>query len=158
MKQQRFGSLVLLSGAICLTGLTVLVWNLPKPVNDVSLTVRSIRTNSSGTLCRLIGVTNASDRTYGVAFATEIKPSGGWANPSRFKQHFGVCPGETLEPRSGTEVLVPVPQTGVTWRVMVAYFAKDEKIPSDWLRRCWRSFRMRWNRGHYVKHVATSEI
>ena len=109
-------------------------------------------------MCGLIAVTNISNRTYGVAFATETKPSGGWANPSRFKQHFGVCPGETLEPMSGTEVLVPVPQTGVTWRVMVAYFAKDQKIPSDSLGKYWRSFRMLWNRSHYVKHVATSEI
>jgi hypothetical protein len=157
MKQQRFAIFAVLTGAICLTGLFVLVWNLAKPVADVYLIPRSIQTNSTGTLCMLIAVTNRSNRTYGVAFATETKPSGGWADPSRVKQHFGVCPGETLEPTSGTEVLVPVPQTRLPWRVTAAYFAKDEKIPSG-LGRYWKSVRMRWNPGHYLKHVTTSEI
>jgi hypothetical protein len=106
----------------------------------------------------LVGVTNRGSHVYGIAFATETKPSDGWAHPSRVKQRFGVCPGETLEPGSGVEVLVPVPHTGVPWRVTAAYFAKDEKISSRWLGRYWRSVRMRWNPGHYLEHVATSEI
>jgi hypothetical protein len=132
---RQLGELALLGIGLVLilmTSLLVLVWGQQRPVAGVYLLPRGIQTNSTGTLCMLVAVTNRSSRTYGIGFAIQTKPAGGWTAPSLIK-HFDACSGEQLQPGSGIEVLVPVPQTRVPWRVAAAYFDKDEKIPSGWL-------------------------
>jgi hypothetical protein len=104
------------------------------------LAAHGVQTNNAGTLCLVLAVTNRSNKIYGVDFATQTKSAGGWVSPSRIKR-FDACDGEQLQPSSGCEVLVPVPQTGVPWRVVVAYGEHDQR-PTGSLRKLWRLCRL----------------
>ena len=160
MKYYRFAVIALLTAGICLTGLLVLVQHLPIPVTDVYLVPHGIQTNSTGRLCMLVGVTNRSSRTYGVAFASQTTPGRSWTHPFQVFpiKHFGACPGQTIDPNCGIDVLVPLPRTSGPWRVAVGCFDKGEKIPDGNLGRWWRSVRMRFNRSHYLKLLVTPAI
>ena len=156
-KWNRLGMALILAfllAGICLTGLLVLFWGQLRPVTDISIWPRGIQTNSTGTSCMLVAVTNRSSRTYIIWFATLTKAEGGWADPSLIK-HFDACGSEQLQPGSGVEVLVPVPQTRVPWRVAAAY--SDVQIPRG-LGRIWRSLMFRLNQRHYLKFLTTPEI
>jgi len=155
MKRRRFAILGLLVVGICLAGLLALFLGQPRPVVDVCLLPCGMQTNSAGTLCLLVAVANNSSSTYGIGFAAQTKPAGDWADPSLIR-HFDARSGETLQPFSEVEVLVPVPQTCGAWRVVVAYYQRQ--IPTDWLGRYWRSVRMRLSPGHGLKFAATPWI
>ena len=154
MRQRRFAILVLLVSGICVAGLLLLLVQ-PNEVTDVCLFPRGMETNSAGTLCLRVAVTNSGPMTFGIGFAIQTKLAGGWEPASTIK-HFNVCSGETLQPRGEVEVLVPVPQTRLAWRVAAAYY--DKRMPADWLGRYWRTFHMRFSRGHGLTFVTTPEI
>ena len=155
MKRSRFAILALLVVGICLAGLLALLLGQPNAVADVCLLPRGVRTNSAGTLCLLVSVTNSRSSTYGIGFAAQAKHAGDWADPSLIR-HFDARSGETLQPLSEVEVLVPVTQTRGAWRAVGAYY--ETQIPADWLGRYWRSVRMRLSPGHGLKFAATPEI
>ena len=157
MKRHRYAILAFIFACASFIGIVVIFKDQPRLFADVYLVAHDVETNSSGSLCVLVGVTNRSSRTYGVGFASQTKPASGWASPSLIK-HFNACPGETLDPSSGIEVLVPLPLTPGPWRVAVSCFDKNEKIPGGNLGRGWRFVRMRLNREHYVKIVTTREV
>jgi len=116
---------------------------------------RGIQTNSAGTFCMLVAVTNRSSVTYGVGFAAQAKAAGIWADPSLIK-HFDACSGEQLPPGGEIEVLVPVPQTSGPWRVAAAYY--DKQMPGNWIERYCRSVWMRLSRGHGLRFVTSPEL
>lgn len=145
------------AGVFLIIVLAVLVLRLalPNRVSDVGLIPRGIQTNSSGTLCLLLAITNSSStRTYGIGFATQTKSGNSWEAPSSIK-HFNLVGAQTLLPGSTAEVLVPVPKVNAPWRVAAVYFEHDQ-IPSDQLGKIWRDIRFRL--GQFRKFITTPEI
>jgi hypothetical protein len=157
MKPRRLAILTILIAAICVAGLVALLSGRPETAAEVSLTMRGIRTNGTGTLCMLVAATNRSNRPYGVAFATQSKSAEGWADPSLIpKSLFYAGNGDIrVKPRSEREFLVPLRVTGTPWRVVGICF---EQIPPGTARYWSLRWTPPWSHRNYWKFLTTPEI
>jgi hypothetical protein len=154
MKSRRGATIALLASGICFACVSMLVWRSPKTVAHVSLSLRGIQTNSTGTLNVIVAATNRSSRPYGICFATQIKAGGDWPDPSLIRQFDAGNGDGQLNPRTEREFLVPVPRMSTPWRVVAKYM---ERPPSG-LAKYWFGLRVWLAMPSYVRFLTTPEV